>query len=162
MVIDPKKNEKFSENDDRDLKKAPLPPLPFAHQLKIEPIDAKEIERLTHKEGPLTYEEAAKLMDNLERKRKELKNKLDESFRVRGIDPDYLRSYMNNPSNFTPQEWSNLQKEREKFIKSLGFSPDSLEGSGSGYTPSSSSASKGNKERRKTAAMRRRNWLPMK
>lgn len=155
---------KATSKSEKNLKDAPLPPLPFAHQVteREESITrAKEVKRITQKEDPLTVEEAATLLKNVREKGEELKRKLEELYRLRGITPDYLHAYMSNPSNFTSQQWEFLKKERQALIDSLNLPPDVREK----QTPSVSSSTdskKSTKSQRGKGSAHRRGWIPMR
>ena len=161
---------------EKKLKDAPPPPLPFSHQILKNEDSAqkkKELERIAHKEGNLTVQEASLLLNDLTEKGKQIKEKLDELYRLRGLSPDYIRQYLSNPSNFSPAEWEALQKKRRELVDSLNLPPD-LISKGDKYAPPNSSyptdrstqrqTTEGSKmkERRKPGGAQRRGWLPMR
>jgi 5S rRNA maturation endonuclease (ribonuclease M5) len=108
MALDPSK--KSSSKDDKNLKDAPMPPLPFAGQIihKGDEVSSKDVDRIAHKEGNLTVQEASILLKDLEEKGKKIKAKLDELYRLRGESPEFIERYVSNPSNFTPEQWKVL------------------------------------------------------
>lgn len=167
--------KKSSSKIEKDLKKAPMPPLPFAsHIISEEVPSSKDVERIAHKEGNLTIQEASILVKNLDEKGKKIKEKLNELYRLRGASPDYIESYINNPSNFTPEQWQFLNQKRRELVDSLNLPPDLVE-IGEKFAPSepgqvpapsmtpskSASSTDKPKDRRKLGGARR-GWLPMR
>ena len=155
-------------SSEEHLKQAPLPPLPFKLLKKNEEKNPRELERMRHKEGVLTVQEAAKLIEDLEEKGDKFKQKLDEMFRQRGITPEYLQMYLNNPTNFNSQEWEYLQKQRQSLVESLHLPIGLRTAEGAKSTPADSHkaakgpAEKAKERRSKAGAAQRRGWLPMR
>lgn len=143
---------------------------PFGHQRTqdSESRTKKEVARISHKEENLTVGEAEILLNDLEEKRLKIKKKLDELFQLRGVSPEYIRSYLSNPSNFSPGEWEALNKKRREVLDSLNLTPD-LEKAADQFAPREYSSrssspnkdSSSSKERRKFSGARR-GWLPMR
>lgn len=116
-----------SSKPDKNLKKVSAPSLPSAKGNEGEQEDVvneEEIKKISAKEGRLTVEEALKLIKNLEIKGRQVKEKIEELFAIRGVSPEYLRSYMSNPNNFTTEEWENLKKYKESYLKNLNVPPN--------------------------------------
>jgi hypothetical protein len=160
MIQDFNYKKKSSE---KDLKKAPLPPLPFAEQMKREEESRekeKRRENIMKKEGQLTIEEANILLADMKTKQEELKGKLDEMYARREMTPQYLKLYMSNPSNFTPEQWKELNSQRQALVDSLNIPPELQEKKSSSDALNDSRMTK--ERRSKIAASRRRNWLPMR
>lgn len=171
MALDPIK--KSAPKEDKNLKQAPMPPLPFARHIvnKVDEVSSKDIERIAHKEGDLTVQEASILLKDLEVKGKKIKDKLDELYRLRGASPDYIAAYINNPSNFTAKQWELVNKKRRELVDSLNL-PSELVEQGEKFAPTepghvpapstpSSTVEAKPKERRKLGGARR-GWLPMR
>ena len=160
------KIEKSSKKSEKNLKDSPLPPLPFAHHIKTHDDKGheKKLKQIAHKEGALSVDEALELMANMEKKQAEIKHKLNEMYKQRGMTPEYLKTYMSNPSNFSPEEWKEMESKRQTFINSIPTELKEEAGVRSFHSVSdTSSASKNPKERRsKLAGAHRRNWLPIR
>lgn len=59
-----------------------------------------------------------KVLKNLERimkMRDDLAVKLDEIFKKANITPEILENFLNNPDNFTKEQWQNIQKQKELY-----------------------------------------------
>lgn len=167
MTLDSNKHPPSSKPD-KNLKDAPMPPLPFARHIgkkEVEISKNENIEDILGKEGPLTVDEAALLLADLRKKQDALRNQLDEMFEKRGVTPRYLRKFMKDPNNFAPQELENLKKDSQAFLDSLNIPPDILE-----VPPTTSDTSKTEpksqipKDQRgkKPGIAHRRGWLPMR
>jgi|GEM_PF-2714565 len=169
MAYDQNKAQRRSEKVEKSLKEAPLPPLPFAGNIQAigSLAGEKELERIAHKEGTLTVEEASKLVVNLDKKGEEIRKKLDEMYAQRGVSPAYLKLYMSNPNNFTPEEWKNLQSQRQALVDSMNLPAESEEMKKAasrflGTTDLSNNPDTAKGRRVKTAGARHRHWLPMR
>lgn len=170
-----------SSKQPKNLKDAPMPPMPFDKQSEEEKEAsyAEEIRRIATQSGPLTVDEALKLIEDLEKKGEILKQQADNLFEQRGITPQYLHSYVTNPSNFSSEEWENLQQQRQAFVDSLNIPPDLVKTASAtlGSIPSyvsgkeaqefkalqeSQEAKKSSQGRRKQGSALRRGWLPLR
>jgi hypothetical protein len=124
----------------------------------------------------LTIQEANILLKDLEIKGKKIKEKLDELYRLRGASPDFISAYVNNPSNFTAQQWETMTTKRRELVDSLNLPPELVE-MGDKFAPrepghvpappqakpstSDDSSAAKPKDRRKLGGARR-GWLPMR
>ncbi len=154
-------NSDFKKPLEKDLKQSPLPPLPFAKQMQQEKDERereKTLENINKKEGRLTIEEANLLLAEMKRKQEELKNRLEAMYEQRGVTPQYLKLYMSNPSNFTPEQWEEINKHQKALVDSLNLPSELQEKAGNLNAFQDSPA----KERRKVGKGQRRNWLPMR
>ncbi len=160
----------FADRGEKKLKDAPPPPLPFAKHIKgaqAEPPSSKEVSALAHKEGPLTLGEAAILMKDMELKMADLKEKLKELYDKRGLSPDYIRTYINNPSHFSEKEWKMVNEKRAEILAQLGL-PQKLKekyasaGAGGEKPYEKPTGSEGKGRERKKLGGARRGWLPMR
>lgn len=140
-----KKGDFMSQKKEKSLKDAPMPPLPFEKEKK-ETKSVKEI---------LTVTEALEKIEEMRKFSDEIKQKLDEVYRVTGWTPQFLDSYLNNPSNFSVVEWERVNKERQDLMESLKISPDSEK-------PVENLPPDSKKQRKKKGVATRKNWLPMR
>lgn len=176
MALGPTKKSLVKK--EKNLKDAPMPPLPFARHIVSkadESPSSKEVERIVHKEGNLTLKEASILLKDMEEKGKKLKEKLDNLYRLRGASPEFIAGYIRNPSNFSPEQWEALNQKRRELVDSLNLPPELAEQAerfvsgqpGRVSTPSrkpsktASSVEDKPKDRRKLSGARR-GWLPMR
>ena len=164
-----------SRKPERNLKDAPMPPLPFARQI-IDLADKKQKTReadhpLFQKEEKFTLDEAKVLLADLEEKGKKIKSLLEEMYQSRGVTPEYLQKRLNDHNNFSPEQWTKLNKKRSELINSLQYPAQfvklkekwmsDLQQNMSAKTKPASPSDAKPKDRRKTGAQRR-GWLPMR
>lgn len=156
----------------KKLTDSPMPPLPFAHQIKNKEendggaikekshthTNSADIQRMINKEGKITIEEADVILKDLREKGKEIKRKLEQLFRKQGVTPEFIEKYINDPSNFSPEIWAAINKKRSEIANSIHFPENLLQIEPS---PQDSSTAK-TKERRKLGGAHRRGWLPMR
>lgn len=154
---------------DKDLKQAPLPPLPFNQSISEneEKKIQDEIRKISQKEGPLTVDEALKLIEEVEKKEARYMKKLEETFSIttRECYPEYLKRYMSNPKYFPPEERRIFKQQCEALINSLNLPPELIKSITTllDEAPNSSSEKTtlkdSSKQRGKMGHARRRNWL---
>ncbi len=151
------KSPKSSRSSESSLKKAPLPPFPFAPHVKNA---AKE------KRGADSgLEEAFKMIDEYKKKHAEIERELDEIYRNAGMTPRELRTYLENPANFSKEEWERMERERQSLIYSLISEKEpskSEQKLKTALTPSPQVASSSETKGRRKMQGARRNWIPMK
>lgn len=145
---------------EKSLKDAPMPPLPFAHQIvqggSAEP--AKAVKTLT--EALQRTKEMRKVVDDIQ-------DRLEEIYRLTGWSPKAVEAYINNPNNFTPSDWEKISKQRKEVIASIMTAQEAQKLEEKILTSSAKlqklpTDSNLAKERRKKGAGMRRNWLPMR
>lgn len=157
------KNFDSKKSAKKNLMQTPMPPLPFAKQMKLEE-EAREREKkiksIMKKEGRFTIEEAQILLADMKSKQEAIKHRLDELYEQRGVTPQYLKSYMSNSLNFTPEQWKNLNTQRQALIDSLDLPLELQEKIRDSNVPPDLQPVK--ERRSKIAKVRRRNWLPMR
>lgn len=147
------------KKSEKSLKDAQMPPLPFAHQIK-EGESSGPKKEMTLKEALEKINEMQKFCDDVE-------NKLEEFYHMSGTSPQYLESYINNPNNFTADEFERINKERKALMAKIMLPEDiQKEEEKAKKTPKTMQEEVDNpksaKERRKKGAGVRRNWIPMR
>lgn len=161
--------DKPEQSKSKKLTDSPMPPLPFAHLITNKEEEDKEessspinnnadIQRIMNKEGKITIEEADVLLQDLHEKGKKIKKKLNELYRIRGVTPEFIEKYINDPSNFSPEVWASIKKKRSEIANSIHFPENLLNIKPSPQTTPTTSA----KDRRKMGGANRRGWLPMR
>ena len=159
--------ETSSKNRGKNLKDTSPSSLPFG-QSEIKKREAElEIEKIGKKEGVLTVDEATKLLADLKKKQEQIRRMVDELYQRRGTSPDALRKHMSNPKNFSPEEWENLQKHRQTYIKLLDLPAEEMKEEAGRVLEESTgepfkSKNPTNRRGSKAGAARRRGWLPMR
>lgn len=113
-----KKNPK-----DTDLKQTQPPPIPFGKKTEtpIEEINKNrgKILQLIKKEGRLTLDEANFLIEDMKKKEKYLRETFKDFTYKLGYTEEYIKSYFENPSNFTPEKWQKIQKKKDEFLENF-------------------------------------------
>ena len=104
------------KKSEKSLKDAQMPPLPFAHQIK-EGESSGPKKEMTLKEALEKINEMQKFCDDVE-------NKLEEFYHMSGTSPQYLESYINNPNNFTADEFERINKERKALMAKIMLPED--------------------------------------
>ncbi len=78
----------------------------------------------------LTPSELDQLFKRMEKMRQDLEEKLQEIFQKSGKTRQQLENYLNNPNNFTPQQWAIVENGRkrieEKVSKAIGVQQKGL------------------------------------
>lgn len=88
---------------------------------------------------------------------KEIEGMIKEIHTRTGLSFEAMKAHIGNPTNFTEQEWKNIQKRQKEAEKAL------LKG-GTGFSAGSKNAPDGyanDQKRRSKAISARRKWLPM-
>ncbi|MFI0435063.1 MAG: hypothetical protein ACH350_04975 [Parachlamydiaceae bacterium] len=158
-------SEKPSLQKPKELKDAPMPPLPFQKDIVETQGDKKrgmEVRRILNKEGNFTVQEAATLLKEMEEKGKKIKKMLEELYQLRGITPHDLKKYLDNQDNFTPEQWKLIKGKRRELIDSLPADMRALIEAKLQPDQSLSPSSAKSKERRKPGGAQRRGWIPMR
>ena len=65
-------------------------------------------------------------LKNLIKKLNEFRDQIKEVFKEAGINPEEVASYFENPENFEPEVWEELQKQKEKFEEEFQRDLDNL------------------------------------
>lgn len=131
---------KNNEKKVNQLKDAPMPPLPFAHQIK------SGMETVKKEEHPLTIDDALKMIEKMQEFQDKIHKQLEEVYQLTGWTPQYLKTFFNNANNFSLEEWEFVNRERKKMgVKEKKGTADSTV-----------------KKTRKKNIGNRRNWLPMR
>lgn len=134
----------YSDNPEnlRYLKDAPMPPLPFAK-------DIKKVQT----ESSLTTGEMIKKIDEMLKSHDKLFRQLEDVFQKIGWTSRYLEEFFANPNNFSEGEWERYNREREAFMNSLDLPLK---------PPKKALSQDSPKQHSRKKAATRRNWLPMR
>lgn len=102
--------------------------------------------------GPKT--DMKEVIESFKKKHDEIQLKLEEIYAKVGLSSHTLKSYLDNPSNFTKEQWDFLQKEREDLFGSLMGQLNVA-----GINPV---IKKSPKEKHSKPPGARRNWIPIR
>lgn len=88
----------------------------------------------------------------------EIERKLDDAYQKTGLDARSVRNYLDNPNNFSKEEWERVQIQRKEKLENIakqigGQAPSSI-------TRSATQMAKSDKGKKNPGA--RRNWMPMR
>lgn len=106
-------------------------------------------------------EEALKLIEQMKKIHDDINEKLETIFRKAGWTMKDLQSYLENPANFSSEEWKEIQAKRlimlEPLAQALGAKSEDLQ-----KQQKEINAKKTSLERKGKSLGSRRNWLSMK
>ncbi len=105
--------------------------------------------------------EIAKLLKELEGVRKQregLDQNVDTLFEKAGLSPTEVSNYLDNPDNFTEQQWKRIQKNREEI---QAFVWDALGEEKKERYLAEKKKKRGKKRKKKTLGSRRRGWIKL-
>ncbi|MBA3722417.1 MAG: hypothetical protein H0W88_08440 [Parachlamydiaceae bacterium] len=101
-----------------------------------------------------------KIFAKMKKMHDEIEVKLDEVYRKSGLDFKNIRTYLDNPSNFTSQEWERIQNQRNNLWQQIGESPAATHIKEKKLLDTDTE--KKSKERKAKQVGARRNWIPMR
>ncbi len=153
----------FSSKEEKALKDAPMPPLPFAHlEAVIKKIESQKI-------SVFENNDVAKILEHYTYIHDEIERKLEEACQKLGLNMKDVDIFLNNPNHFNDnEEWARVQRERKALMKTLKTKRDVLAEEESEKNKSSALISntehdpKLAKERRNKIIGARRNWISMR
>lgn len=144
----------------KSLKEAPLPPLPFAQDIK-EGKKREKVVKDTSGGNVITNDEAFKIIHDMEQMYDKIEKMINDVLESTGWSPASLKSYFENPSHFkSAQEWEKIQKKRKELRDSIKTQKQ-LQQEEQKPKKSEGTALSKTKERRKFGAQRR-HWMPMR
>lgn len=120
------------------------------------------MKELTHSEKKLSQEDQDldQVIARFHKMNDELIRRLEEVYRQTGWDRRQIKTYLDNPNNFTEGEWEQLKGERESLEKFLGASSKEKNPLNLSFLASPEGKPKEGKERRK-GARARKSWIPL-
>lgn len=59
------------------------------------------------------------MLDRMNNMRKEIDDKIEEMIKNHNVSNEVIRQYLNNPNNFTPEQWEFLQQRDNEFAKKI-------------------------------------------
>jgi hypothetical protein len=108
----------------------------------------------------MTMSDVEKMIKKVREMHDEIDRKLDDIFQKSGWSTKQIKTYLDNPNNFSPEEWERVQYERKTLIKSLKTEGDLEKEESQSNQPKPTEG--GSKERRGKMIGARRNWIPMR
>jgi hypothetical protein len=101
------------------------------------------------------------MVDRFKNLHDQIDRKLDELFQKTGWNPRYIKDYLENPNNFSSQEWERVQKERQSLLthlyKGLGKNVEEIQ-----KIEKIKAREKASKDRKGKTLGARKNWIPMR
>lgn len=104
------------------------------------------------------YEQLKKQLQEVYSRSQEITRQLHDLYEEAGFTPEQVSAYLDNPENFTQEQWETLQKHRESIQK---FIWDAVGYDKKAEYEKAESKTKEKKRRRKTLGSRRRGWIKM-
>lgn len=106
----------------------------------------------------ISLQEAQSMLKQMKDKHNELIQKVDKSLEKSGHDSKELSDYFSNPSNFSGEEWRQLQQKKEEMETTiLGFSSELVK-----QKKRKKIESKMTKQRKGKTLGARKNWIDMR
>jgi hypothetical protein len=103
--------QSHEKKDEKSLKDAKMPPLPFAHQMQEVNVEPKKKSE--------TISEAVEKIKEMQKFCDEVEKQLEEVYRLTGWSPQFLEAFFQNANNFSLDEWERINKERKDFMASI-------------------------------------------
>lgn len=148
----------------------------FSKKQKLRPIPSKKDKRVAKgsshpQSAPPKHvkldPEVETMLTAMKDMHKDIDNKLRKIYELSGLKRDQIASYINDPRNFTAQEWEILQARRDqvenKLLSFLGPKVQAEREKAKNQGLSKAQASEQAKNRKsKTLAARKKNWIPVR
>lgn len=71
-------------------------------------------------------EEIKGILDRIDAIKNDLKEKVAVLIEKHGHTPSSIKKYLNDPKNFTPEQWIAIQKQKDEIAKTVGVAIDPL------------------------------------
>lgn len=102
--------------------------------------------------------EVKEWITRIEELNRSLKEKIGDLIEKHGFTPRSVKGYLNNPKNFTPDQWNLIQKQRVEIEKMVGIALDPV----LRKEQKKAEAKVRDKERKGKTLGSRKNWMPMR
>ncbi|MBA2368566.1 MAG: hypothetical protein H0V82_06040 [Candidatus Protochlamydia sp.] len=134
----------------------PVPANPFGLERKV------ENELLLEELDPnvMKLSDVEKMITTVRQMHDEIDRKLDDIFQKSGWSTKQIKMYLDNPNNFSAEEWERIQKERKTLLNSIKTDTDLENEKNQSNKPKEPEGP--GKERRGKMIGARRNWIPMR
>lgn len=134
----------------------PMPANPFGLERKAEnKIVLEELDP-----NVMTVSDVEKMIVRVREMHDEIDRKLDDIFQKSGWSTKQIKMYLDNPNNFSHEEWERIQKERKNLLNTLKTDSELEKEQSQSSKPKEPEVS--GKERRGKMIGARRNWIPMR
>lgn len=70
--------------------------------------------------------EVKEMIDRIDTIKKELSEQVAVLIEKHGYTPNSIKKYLNDPRNFTPEQWLAIQKQKEEIAKTVGVAIDPI------------------------------------
>jgi len=71
-------------------------------------------------------EEVKAMLDRIDAIKRDLREKVAILIEQHGYTPSTIKKYLNDPKNFTPEQWVSIQKQKDEIAKVVGVAIDPL------------------------------------
>ena len=98
------------------------------------------------------------ILNKMVKVKESFESKLNEIYEDNGLTQMQVESYLNNPSNFSPQDWSKIQTQRDELENQINIVLNKSRKKSTGLHDEKSQQSK---DRKAKTLGSRKNWIPM-
>lgn len=106
--------------------------------------------------------EMREMIDKIKEMHDQLNRKLEATYAQLGWDPKAIKSFLDNPNNFTPQQWNLLQKERKALLGDMWSKLGKGDQKDFEEKEQRKETEKAAKDRKGKMLGARRNWISMR
>ncbi|MCE2982513.1 MAG: hypothetical protein LW832_02990 [Parachlamydia sp.] len=153
-----KKFNIFEQGAQKNPKPTPKP-APANHPFGFEQT-AKDTQLEEFNPAVMTVTDVQNMIGKAKQLHDEIDRHLDDLFQKSGWSIKQIRTYLDNPNNFSSADWEKIQGERKRLLNSLKTDKEMAEAPNEDLKPPSSEPQ--SKERRSKMIGARRNWIPMR
>lgn len=158
------KSDKFEKPAPKPLKESPPPPLPFAKYIKEEKKEGGKGKKETVQ---ASIDESMQMLKHMKEMHEEINGMMNVVLEKTGWSPKYLKTYLQNTSNFNDADWESLQQQRQELMNSIKTPKDLRDEEvrakkAPTLRENAPHDPKIAKERRSKTVGARRKWLPMR
>lgn len=150
------KSQRRQANSEQLVDKPQSRPFPFGHAVSME-----EVNRMIENPDSIKTKDIDQMIAKLRQIHDEIDKKLDAIYQKTGLTPSYIRNYLSNPNNFSPIEWTIIQKDRQTRLSAL-MGATKVEEMMNKPRLSEQEIEKKARDRRGKMVGGRKNWIPMK
>lgn len=70
--------------------------------------------------------EIKEMLDRIDAIKNDLKDRVSVLIEKHGYTPSTIKKYLNDPKNFTPEQWVLIQKQKDEIAKTVGVAIDPI------------------------------------
>ncbi|MFI5344585.1 MAG: hypothetical protein ACHQUC_10230 [Chlamydiales bacterium] len=121
----------------------------------------KPVSETAHPSLPGAEQNVKELLAKYNAMRDDLKKNLDQYREISGLSPEQVRTYFEDPDNFTPQQWEEYQSEKKKYLEIIENAQTGLSESTRKKRAEAAKASPALKKARSKLRGVKQKWIPM-